>query len=159
MELAAPTIFGLSEFWTGAVMVIAVAVAVSVGVVIWDWLTAVLPSPNQRRWEREWKEQERAARGVVICDFVDKQVLASVARQEGVPFQPTRTEKGSATSTSGNVEGGKGIRARLGRERKHDERSFYDLVEDHNALLADLLASFENLEGGAGVHRGIELLP
>jgi hypothetical protein len=84
--------------------------------------------------------KRRITRGVLICDWVDGEVLATVAKQKEVEPDPDRLERGDVTTTGGGVAGGHGLfRGRFNRERKRDQRSFYDLTKDPNALLGKVL--------------------
>jgi hypothetical protein len=132
------TLFGLSEFLTGALVAVAIVVGAIFLLIVWDEISW----PWSRNYETDYltHRRTRMTRGVLICDWVDTAVLTSIARQKKIELEPDRLERGEMTTTSGGLEGGsKPARARFGRERKRDERAFYELTKDPNALLAKVL--------------------
>lgn len=132
---------GIGDTLTGAVLgVLSVALLAALALSTeffteWPW--------SRHDYEAEvLADRERhITRGVIICDWVDAGVLASVAKQKGIEPDPDRLERGDATISSSGVEGGRSIfKGRVGRERRRDERGFYEVARDPNALLARVFA-------------------
>jgi hypothetical protein len=132
---------GIGPTWTGVAMTLIVMAALVYLVFAteffskWPWSRNKLDAYGAQR-------QRGITRGILICDWVDVDVLTSVAKQKKVDPDPDRLERGSQVTTSGHAEAGRGpLRGKLSRERKRDERSYYDQARDPNGLLIRVLAS------------------
>lgn len=114
--------------------------------------------PWQRdHYDADYKasRQRHITRGILICDWVDASVLGSVAKQKHVEPDPDRLERGSRVTTSRGLEGGRRIRGRLSRERQRDERSYYEMSKDPNALLGRVM---ENLHGDSAIDDDLDIV-
>jgi hypothetical protein len=127
---------GIGDTLTGAALG-ALGLMFLITVAFWTEFFTEWPWTDHDYEAEALADRERhITRGVIICDWVDAGVLASVAKQKGIEPDPDRLERGDATTHSGGVEGGRGIfKGRFNRERKRDERGFYELTKDPNALL------------------------
>src|SRR4051794_16461631 len=106
------------------------------------WLTRI----RVRRLESRLDEPPRrpVTRGVLICDWVDLTVLTSIAQQRGLDPDPVRRERGEAAQRSRDLEGGsRFLKGRVGRHSKSDQREFYELSEDPNAVLVKVLGELD----------------
>jgi hypothetical protein len=75
-------------------------------------------------------------RGVVICDWVDVEVLASIARQKGLAPEPVRVERGEELSRAHRLQGAfKVLTGGFERGKKQETREFYEPIRDPNELL------------------------
>lgn len=144
MVTIALSLFGLPDFWSGVLLTVA-ALVVLIWLVFSTDFFEHAPWPFFRERYEDFEaehQQRRITGGVLICDWADMQVLATVAKQKQVEPDPDRMERGEANTTGGMVEGGgrRGIlRGKLSRERKRDERAYYELTKDTNALLVRVL--------------------
>lgn len=132
---------GIGATWTGVVIGAVGLVVVSfVYFAIWDWRDT-RRSNEEDTTERDYYGNAAAARGTLLCDWVDDELLRTVARQQGVPLEPTRIERGegSVSSFGGQASPPGGFLARFGKERRSDHRAYYDVSQDSNALLRDVL--------------------
>lgn len=134
-------LFGLPT-WLSVLMVVVIVT----GVLFVAWVTWPPPWVVRRREmteEQTYELYEGAGplmRGVLICDWVDVAVLSTVAQQKRVEPQPVRAEHGQRTKGSGGGQvGPRSARAKIGREREQEQRSFYEFEQDPNALLVEVL--------------------
>ena len=132
-------VLGIGPFWTGVLAAI-------VGVVLLIAAAIALVLISERLDESRWAGigggafRPSPARGVVIIDWADPQVLATIAKQLQVQPEPVRLERGEAESTSTGVDSGTSwLRGKLVRDRRHDQRAFYELTSDPNHLLQQVL--------------------
>jgi len=96
-------------------------------------------------WQDEYVHPDGAlSSGVVLADYVDEQGLVSIAKQKGIEPEPNRRERSSSTTRGGDVGGGAGgLKARLTRQRRQDEKEVFDVEKDPNTMLAAVLARLE----------------
>ena len=152
------SLFGLSE----SLSVLAVFVAGLLALPALFWLAEWRDSRRMRRDEGDWRDEMthrdgRAVGGLVLCDYVDEQKLASIAKQKGMEPEPSRRERGMSTTRGGDVAASaRGLRARIGRERRRDEREWFDVEKDPNDVLR---AALERLERDGDVDRSVGHTP
>lgn len=143
----AVSILGLGEFWTGVLAPIVVGLAFWLVLASTDYFDH-WPWQSMNYDLDDVPDSPPVARGVLVCDWVDVELLASIARQKKVEPEPVRIEKGEARTHSGGVDAGpKWLRLKRRGGRQSDQRSFYEFANDPNAMLAAVLSALER-EGG-----------
>ncbi len=103
----------------------------------------------------EYVHPDRAAGdGTLLCDYVDHETLASVARQRGIEMTPSQLEREKTVSRSRRLRFfARGAGADSSRGETATERETYDPRVDPNDLLRQVLAKLEtdgHLERGLG---------
>lgn len=154
------SIFGLSEGLSVALVYVAGFLTLPFGLLlseVWsDWR-------SRRRAERTADLDAAVSDGpvsagrLVLCDYIDEKKLASIAKQQGIDPEPTRLERGSSTTRAADAgAGGHGARLGMRRERQRDEREWFDIERDPNAVLRAVLG---RLEGASQVDRSVGTMP
>ena len=147
---AAFSVFGLPEGISVALCVAAGFLAFPLLFVLYmmldDWRIARSGLDSSADWRDELSHPDgRADAGVILCDYVDEQRLASIARQKGIEPEPNRRERGSTTSRGGEIGAQtKGISGKIKRDRASEEREYFDVEKDPNTALVAVLGYLEN---------------
>lgn len=72
-------------------------------------------------------------------------MLTSIAQQKGMDPAPVRMERGEEHKRSHSIEGGnRTLKGRVGRDKRSDQREYYELESDHNALLVGVLGRLDD---------------
>jgi hypothetical protein len=142
------SIFGLSETLSVILIFAAGLAAAPLLFFAWFFLSEWWTSRTIRRrsdWRDEMSHPEGLAEsGLLLCDYVDERTLASIAKQKGIEPEPNRRERGTATSRGGDIGAGfHGARAGLFRKRDREEREYFDVEKDPNAVLGAVLRRLE----------------
>jgi hypothetical protein len=161
LAIATPNFFGIGEFWTGVICAVGGIVLAFIMWAVADELhTAWIlrgpdpPYPEEAPWEEGISS---VSAGVLVADYVDDDLLISIAEQKGVEPEPAESEQNRSSARSGGVDAGRsGLTARFSRERREEHRARFEHRQDHNVLLGKVL---EKLEEDAGLNRSLTLIP
>lgn len=139
--ISTPDFFGIGEFWSGLVVGIG-ALFLALVTFFW-WIDRDIGRDLSDLDERSGLDRPAGA-GVLVCDYVDGNMLETIAKQKGIELSPKESERGRRVTREGSVGFQKlPIIGRLAGSRSDEERLRWEHREDHNVLLSSLLKCLE----------------
>lgn len=142
ISISTPDFFGIGEFWSGLILGL---ILFPTGFVLWFFFEdLLLPSGNFEMEPDEARLDGPAGAGVLVCDYVDKEMLQTIAQQKEIAPRPKESERGKEVTIEGSV----GLQripivGRLLRRTRENEKQRFEHREDHNVLLATVMDALE----------------
>lgn len=152
------SLLGLSETLSVVAIFVAGLLVIPALFLLSEWRE----TRRTRRFERDAANEMtyadgRRVGGLVFCDYVHEQKLASIAKQKGMEPEPSRRELGTTTTRGGDLgASARGLLARIRREHRRDQREWFDVEKDPNDVLRAVL---ERLERDGDVDRTVGHTP
>jgi hypothetical protein len=141
--ISAPTFF-FGEFWTGVLLGIAGFIG---------FIALILFLDDQNWWpmrdtfdytEDELPGVRGAGEGVLVADFLDAEVLESIAQQKKIDPEPKESETGSSASREASVGMQKmPIIGKYVGSKSQEQKQKFVHRKDHNVMLAAVLKQLE----------------
>lgn len=136
--------FFFGEFWTGVLFGVLGLIGLVVLLFWWSEMEFWPFNDTIDYGEFDQDPARGAGEGVLVADFLDANVLESIAEQKNIEPEPKESEKGSSTSKEASV----GLQrvpvvGKFAGSKSEQEKLKFEHRKDHNVMLAAVLKQLE----------------